>query len=753
MPQVVVAAVASGIASGFSITAAGTIAFSLTTASFLTTTAISLAMGALSYALSPKPKQQSFDAAKGGLSQQFRQAVTARQVVYGEVRKSGPVTFIESTGDNKYLHYIITLATHEIQSVDEIIVSDESITPDMLDGSGFVTSGTYQNIMRIKIHLGSSDQTADTDLVAEVSRWTSFHRQRGNAYVYIRLEWNRDKFPSGLPNLSFWLRGKKCIDTRAVLAEQLRVTESDAARITEDGQQRYTNGEALDEAVKTYTPNIALQAYDHITDSVWGIGAAYDRVDQTACNTAANICDEFVSVKELSSSIVSADTSTDIITLSEDVLQYQRGDKVRFTGGTVGGLTADVDYYVVPYQRQDTPRIKLSTSLDGAITDTGIVDITGNGAGTLTKIAEPRYHGGGVLSMDAERGKNLQEVVSGMAGTSINTGGLWSFKAGAYETPTLSFDSSDLAGTLSVIQTRFGRKARFNRVQGLYSSVINKGNLADYPIVTSATYETADGEALDRNLDLPFTQREQTSQRIAKLALELSRREIIFEATFKMSAFKLRSSDNFYFTFPELGWTNKVFQVTSWRFYLRDSGGVPEPVIDMTCREIDSAAYAFTSASDETSVLPAPRTNLPNAFDVTVVTGFNLNSIPVATQDGDKTFKIAAAWDEHPDSFVLEDGGFELQFKISSDTAWKKFPIIDGAAVSTDLFQAEPDTLYDVRIRAINNRGATSNFTTILNFRVGSTGGITDTEDWEFETKRGGAKDWESDTLSSEDWE
>ena len=39
-----------------------------------------------------------------------------------------------------------------------------------------------------KTHNGSSDQTADSDLVSESdNKWTTEHRLRGIAYMYVRL--------------------------------------------------------------------------------------------------------------------------------------------------------------------------------------------------------------------------------------------------------------------------------------------------------------------------------------------------------------------------------------------------------------------------------------------------------------------------------------------------------------------------------------------------------------------------------------
>ena len=86
-------------------------------------------------ALAPMPE---FGAVETGLLTNARGATTAQQLVYGEVRKGGTITFIESNGtNNEYLHQIICLAGHEVNSIGDIYINDQVVT---LDNDGNVTS-------------------------------------------------------------------------------------------------------------------------------------------------------------------------------------------------------------------------------------------------------------------------------------------------------------------------------------------------------------------------------------------------------------------------------------------------------------------------------------------------------------------------------------------------------------------------------------------------------------------------------------
>lgn len=747
MPPVAAAAVA-GIAAGSTLTIAGGLTLGFSVTAF----AGSLVMSGLSMALSPKPDKpdlSSFASLKTtGYTQQFRQAVTDRRVVYGETRTSGPITFVGSTGDNEYLHMVIVVATHQIAGFEEFIINDESVPLDALDGNGKVTTGRYADHLWIKTYTGTDTQTADADLIAAFpGKWTSDHRGLGNAYMYLKFKFNQDIYPSGIPNSSAWLRGKLVRDLREIGL----TTEGGDILTTEDGDALILESEDPATITPAWSPNIGLMAVDNLTDPLWGMRANIAKVDLVQAIASANTCDEMVTTQNVTMTATSANSATDIITLDGAILEYVRGDRIQAGTSSIGGVSVATDYYVIPYQRQGVPRIKLAASLEDAINGVAI-NITSSGTATFIKNAEPRYHGGGILKMSAERGANFQEILSGMGGQAIRTGGKWYVQAGEYRMPEVELTQADLRGRVQIVPQVSGDD-RYNQVQGIYIGNINAGNPNDYPAVKSATYAAQDGENLKRTLDLSFTQRPNTAQRIGKMVMERSRQEIVFTAQFKLSAFKVRCGDNFYFTMDRYGWDAKVFECTAWRLVIeRDDDGVNRPYIEMTCRENAAAVYDFNSVDDETTQDPAPNTDLPDPFTVTVVTGFSVTSIPVYTGTGDVTYKLRANWVAHENAFVREGGKYELWYKPTDQTEFSRFPINDGSATQTDLFQAEAGSTYDLQIRAINNLGAKSQFTTLYDFVVG-TSIFTDTEDWEFLIMPRDPADWENNTGSAEDWE
>ena len=208
-------------------------------------------------ALAPKPDFGG--AGSRGLLVNAREATAPQQIVYGEIRKGGTVTFIESTGDtNQYLHQVIVLAGHEVNSIGDIYINDEVVT---LDGSGFVTDAKWDSKIRIKKHTGADNQTADSDLVTETSVTSDFKGQ-GIAYLYVRMEYDQDVFAEGVPLFTAKVQGKKVYDPR---------TSSTG-----------------------YSANAALCIRDYLV-SAYGLDNSGD-VNDAYFQTAANTCDESVTL-------------------------------------------------------------------------------------------------------------------------------------------------------------------------------------------------------------------------------------------------------------------------------------------------------------------------------------------------------------------------------------------------------------------------------------------------------------------------
>ena len=224
---------------------------------FLGTFLVNTALGAALRALTPKP---SFAQSNRGYQTTAIGTALDHQVIYGKMRVAGARIYDETTGNNnKYLHRILAVAGHEVESFDEIYVNDELVT---LDVDGNVTSPEkYDGKLRFKLHLGATDQTADADLVSESFNWTTEHTLNGIAYMYVRMKFDADAFPNGIPEFTVVVSGKKVYDPRT--------------------------------STTAWSDNPALCMRDYLTSS-YGLDEDTANVDDALVTTAANVCDQLV---------------------------------------------------------------------------------------------------------------------------------------------------------------------------------------------------------------------------------------------------------------------------------------------------------------------------------------------------------------------------------------------------------------------------------------------------------------------------
>ena len=216
---------------------------------------ISTVLGAALRALTPKPSS-----AQSNRGYQTTAIGTAldHQVIYGSMRVAGARIYDEATGvNNKYLHRVLAVAGHEIESFDELYVNDELVT---IDSGGNVTSpAKYSGKIRFKLHLGATDQTADASLVSESAHWTTQHTLNGIAYMYVRMAFDADVFPNGIPEFTSVISGKKVYDPRT--------------------------------STTAWSDNPALCMRDYLV-SGYGLSEEPANIDDTLVIAAANVCDQ-----------------------------------------------------------------------------------------------------------------------------------------------------------------------------------------------------------------------------------------------------------------------------------------------------------------------------------------------------------------------------------------------------------------------------------------------------------------------------
>lgn len=217
-------------------------------------TAVSIGAAAMSLMSILTAKKFSIDAFRTPQErkQVLRAAAAAKNAVYGTVMGSGVLFFAEEeTGgqtDGEWLHLCLTVAGHPIDGIDTILLNDEPVAD-------------YGNFVTWELH--NDRTTADPFLLQHCPSWSEDMIGKGIAFLRVSLQFNQEKFPSGIPNIKWVKRGWHVYDPR-------------------DGQTKFTDNAAL-----VYLHY--LRTYRKVPDSdiLWDHFKA-----------AANICSEAVQIGE-----------------------------------------------------------------------------------------------------------------------------------------------------------------------------------------------------------------------------------------------------------------------------------------------------------------------------------------------------------------------------------------------------------------------------------------------------------------------
>ena len=536
--------------------------------------ATQVVLGAALRALTPKPKLGS----SSGYQVNSSGSASDHQIIYGQSRVGGVIVYDDATGsDNQYLHRVIAIAGHEVDSFVKFYIDEEEVT---VAGDGLVTSpAKYKDKVRILTKDGNPNQAAQPNLVSESPKWTSAHRLRGIAYMYVRFTYDTDVFPRGVPTVTALVKGKKVYDP-------------------ETGSTAWSD-------------NPALCLRDYLATSSYGLGELAANIDDTLVIAAKGVCNQ-----------------------------------------TASGIT--------------------------------------------------RFTCNGEFLTSATPYGTIDDLLTSMGGTLWYSQGKWRMKPAYWTAPILDLDEDDLRSSISV-STRHSRRDNFNTVKGTFRGAETSWQVTDYPQVTNSAFLSADnGQESVADVDLPFTDNSVEARRLARIALEGNRQQLVVNASFGLRALSVQVGDNVRLTNTRFGWDDKEFMVVAWTFGLSEGLDLR---VDMTLKE--TAASVFDEVSDGV-VYERDNTNLPDAFDVTP-SGLSLSaSLEFAKEQvvGVLNINVTNSGSPYIDAY-------EVEYKRSSDTDW----IFVGKS-SSNLFKVSPleDDYYDVRTRTVNVFGVRSEYNTVSNW-------------------------------------
>lgn len=755
------AALVTTLSSGVTFSAAAGFGFSMGLNAFITKFLVSTAIGAAINALTPKqttPAQGYTVTAQG--------SNLDHQIIYGQTRVAGAVVadFLSGEGGaigTRFLHRVQVMAGHEVESYEAIYVNSYKVTEWKVLGAGagdetvlnvtdispyvdqpfnvlvptklaeVAPDGTeteatdidyaQYNALAMQFWTGTDNQTASTKLIVDIpdNKWTSDHRLRGRAYMYIRMgrDADGDFFPTGVPEITAVIKGRKVYDPREV------------------------SHDPDDKSTWEWSDNPALCIRDYLTQD-FGLGEKDIQVDDDLVIAAANVCDQTAS-----------DGSTRYTCNGAFTTAIQPYDLLNSILSSMGGMLWYAQgqwrmkpaYWTSPVQsfNEDNLRSTINVSTRHSRKDNFNV-VEGTFRGPASNYALTTF-------------PQVTNVSS--TGTSVNAG---SFVVDdVYIINTLGdTDWNAAAGTTGVTYAA-----------GDSFKAATTGSGTGTAFSTFNSYLQTDGGIESKiDLELPFTDTPEEARRISRIVLERNRQQLTVRASFGLKALRVQVGDVINLSLARFGWENKTFEVTEWSFGNVDQYDIQ---IELTLREISENVF---DEIDDGAAFELDNGSVPSPLAGLAVTNLTATPSGFLTNDGTFIGNILVEWDAIVNSnvreyivewgraaFNFDDYGGEVTSLGGSPTARETFIFngynsilgrnpdqegfdyyntgggssltqaqfeaqlanspearaisgsarVDGGTTEYTIASAVDDSMYSIRVKAINDFGTSSAWATV----------------------------------------
>lgn len=306
---------------------------------------------------------------------------------------------------------------------------------------------------------------------------------------------------------------------------------------------------------------------------------------------------------------------------------------------------------------------------------------------------EKRYTIDGVVDTARAPQAILNSMCAACAGNLSDSGGIYSLHVGSYTVPTSTLTDDEIISDIK-ISTSISNSSNFNAVKGVYVSPKNNYQPADFPAITSTTFESEDkNERLFSDIKLEFTQSPSMAQRIANIALRRNREQVALEVTCNLSAYKYEFGDTLYYSNEKYGFNNKVFEVVDKSFNFDEI-----VTVTLSLKETSASIYAWNLQDEQ--VFSSNNTTLSDLGFVSPPVLSIQDSLRDFNESAVSVMTISITTNE---SFIDRH---EIQVKDGNE--WVNVSV--GTQDKHEILNIEDGAIYYIRARTRNTIGKTSDW-------------------------------------------
>lgn len=329
---------------------------------------------------------------------------------------------------------------------------------------------------------------------------------------------------------------------------------------------------------------------------------------------------------------------------------------------------------------------------------------------------EKRYTANGSFDTGEKPNDIINELSTSMGGQVSYSSGKFFIIGAEYKTPVKTFTEADLTSGITVT-TRKSRRDQYNGIKGVFADPDNLYQPTDFPSYQSSTFLSEDQNRENyKDVTFPFTTSHTMAQRLAKIDLFRSRNQISANLKLTMKAFDVRVGDTIYVTNTRLGWTNKIFEVVTWKLSVDANGKIG---VECDVKETTSGVYTFSS-SEERSKIVAPATSLIDQWTATPITGLALSEQNPIAEDGTSSKQIKVTWTVPANAYSQDRYIVRVKLSSAADSDYVYNETTENFYVLSNLPSAltpfnpttgiNTDGQYTVGVASINNAGVISSY-------------------------------------------
>lgn len=312
---------------------------------------------------------------------------------------------------------------------------------------------------------------------------------------------------------------------------------------------------------------------------------------------------------------------------------------------------------------------------------------------------QPMWRAGGMLSVDAECGTALEQIMASCAGRIAESGGIYKLDVGGAFTAVGSVTDGSFLSTEVVQHTPFkGLADMINAVAASYPEPEEGFNMKAAPTLLSSAFETLDGgRRLPASLSLPNVPYAEQVQRLQKVALTEARQENRHTATLGPEWQGIEPNDVIEWTSAKYGYSSTPFKVAA----VLDR---PDAHVVVDLVEVSADTYDWTTGTEYTlqAKVPAVLRRAP----AQTVPGFAVSATTVSLGGGSVP-GIKIEWDN---TDTMDDArGIRYAVRLVAGSVRKTRGFIvnldeEEFDVSDNL---NPSTAYEVRAKIVADRDTT----------------------------------------------